>query len=171
MTPPRLRQNQLLLPLLRVLSEHQDGLTAAAAVDAVANALALSPAQRTLEATLPDGSTVNAFARDLRWVRQGAKLRDQIDGTIRNLWRLTPRGARDLRFATPGIVITLFETERGHALWAQAESAFALIVDSTVNLWLTSPPYDLTRQKDYGGYAGADYIAWLTDLCREMHRA
>lgn len=169
----RVRQNQLLLPLLEVLAEHPGGLAAADAVDAVADRLNLSLDTRRARAPLPSGGDVDLFARDVRWARQRAKQADQIDGSVRNLWRLTPRGKNDLRNATPGLVITLFETANGRAIWAEAESAFGTIEDGSVNLWLTSPPYDLQRTKEYqkgDRYSGAEYLDWLTALCREMHR-
>lgn len=170
MPPPRVRQGQLRLPLLRVLDAHPDGLPAADAVTAVAADIGLEPEAARARAALPSGGEVELFARDVRWARQAAKLEGQVDGTIRNLWRITPRGRRDLRNALPGLVLTVFSTANGRALWAEAEAAFGTIADGAVNLWVTSPPYPLEREKTYGNFRGDEYLEWLTALCTEVHR-
>ena len=167
---PRIRQNQLRLPLLQILAAHPEGLPASAAVSAVASALELDSAQVHERVALPGGGDVNAFARDVRWVRQQGKDAGQLDGSIRNLWRITPRGRHDLRNALPGLVITVFETRAGRALWADAEAAFATLKDDSVNLWITSPPYPLQREKTYGNFRGDEYLEWLTAISRELHR-
>jgi len=165
------RQGELLLPLLQVLHEHPDGLKAADAVTAVAEKLQFTAAQQhARQGHLPNGKPCDLFGRALRWTRQKAKDQHQLDGKIRNLWRLTPKGQRDLRFATPGIVISVFQTDNGRAVWAEAEAAIGDIQDGSVNLWLTSPPYPLQWQKAYGNFTGQDYIGWLLALCSEMKR-
>jgi DNA modification methylase len=174
MSTARVRQNQLRLPLLSVLEAHPEGLPAPAAVSAVARALGLDPEQEHARAPLPSGGDVEVFARDVRWARQRAKLDGQVDGTVRNLWRLTPRGRKDLQNARPGVVVTVFTTPAGRALWAEAEAAlgagFGALEDCSVNLWVTSPPYPLQFEKTYGNRRGEEYLDWLTGICREMHR-
>jgi site-specific DNA-methyltransferase (cytosine-N4-specific) len=155
---------------LRVLDAHPEGLPAAAAVTAVAQAIGLEPELERARVPLPGGGEVEAFARDVRWTRQQALQAGQVDGSIRNLWKLTPRGRHDLRNALPGIVITVITTALGRALWAEAESAFASVDAGSVSLWLTSPPYPLQREKEYGNARGDEYLDWLTAICREFHR-
>src|SRR3546814_3678939 len=99
------------------------------------------------QVTLPSGQGLSAFNRDVRWARQKAKLMGMVDGSVRNLWRLTPSGKRDLRNAAPGIVITVFETALGQALWAEAEAAYALIEDGSINSMILSPPYPIATAK------------------------
>jgi site-specific DNA-methyltransferase (cytosine-N4-specific) len=168
----KIRQCQLLLPLLDVLDEHPAGLSAGDAVEAVAERISLPAELREERASLPGWGMVDLFARDVRWARQQGKAEGVIDGKVRNLWRLTPRGKDDLRNATPGVVITVFETAQGRAIWAEAESAFGFVADGSVNLWFTSLPYPLLRRKSYqvGDAGGADYLDWATALCSEMHR-
>jgi site-specific DNA-methyltransferase (cytosine-N4-specific) len=170
MTAPRIRQNQLRLPLLRVLDAYPEGLSAAEAVSAVAASIGLDPESAHARAPLPAGGEVEVFARDVRWARQAAKLAGQVDGETRNLWRLTPRGRSDLRNARPGLVLTVWQTPAGRALWAEAEAAFGSLEDRSVNLWITSPPYPLTREKTYGNRQGDEYLDWMAGICREVHR-
>ncbi|GLR77604.1 site-specific DNA-methyltransferase (plasmid) [Azospirillum oryzae] len=166
----RTRQSQLLLPLLEVLDDAPKGLTAAEAVTAVADRLKLSEEQRRETVQLPSG-TYRAFDRDVRWCRQKALLAGHLDGSVRNFWRLTAKGKKDLRFAMPGIVVTVYETENGAAVWAQAESAFGHIEDQSLNLIFTSPPYPILTTKDYQTAEDVgSYLDWMTGLAREFHR-
>jgi site-specific DNA-methyltransferase (cytosine-N4-specific) len=166
----RVQQAQLRLPLLRVLDAYPRGLPAHEAVAAVAEAVGVAPDVARVRVPLPSGGDVEVFGRNVRWARQRAKLAGQVDGTTRNLWRLTPKGQRDLRNASPGLVVTVFTTPTGRALWAEAEAGFGTLQDRSVNLWVTSPPYPLQFEKAYGNRRGAEYLEWLTGIGREMHR-
>lgn len=42
--------------------------------------------------------------------------------------------------------------------------------DSSVNLILTSPPFALTRQKEYGNKQEQDYIDWFMQFSKEFYR-
>src|SRR3546814_2830549 len=145
-----LTQKQLIPPLLAILEEHDRGLTAREASIAVSESIGVSAADRERQVTLPSGQGLSAFDRDVRWARQKAKLMGMVDGSVRNLWRLTPSGKRDLRNAAPGIVITVFETALGQALWAEAEAAYALIEDGSINSMILSPPYPIATAKTSG---------------------
>lgn len=41
---------------------------------------------------------------------------------------------------------------------------------ASVDLIMTSPPFGLVRQKDYGNVHASDYIDWFKDFGREFHR-
>lgn len=163
-------QGELFLPLLSVLEQHPEGLSAAEAAEAVADKIGMPRERLEERAPLPNGGSTPAFARDLRWARQKAKLAGLIDGSVRNLWKIPPKGPKDLRMALPGLVITVFETEAGVALYGLAESVVGLVEDRSVQTILTSPPYPLTREKAYGNKSGAEYLDWMAGLCREFHR-
>lgn len=168
---PRVSQSQLVLPLLSVLDEHPRGLPTADAIAAVAETIGIDPDQRDRRVTLPSGADIPEFHRDVRWVRQRLVRDGRVDATVRNLWRLSVKGKRDLRMATPGLVFTIYETPLGRALWAEAESALGVIEDGSVQTWVTSPPYPLEGlPKSYGGLTGPEYIDWLSGMCKEMHR-
>ena len=40
----------------------------------------------------------------------------------------------------------------------------------TFDLIVTSPPYDLIREKEYGNMHGSEYLNWITSFGREFHR-
>ncbi|WP_448205343.1 DNA methyltransferase [Azospirillum sp. sgz302134] len=164
-------QGELFLPLLHVLEDAPKGLAAADAVAAVADRLNL-PEERRRETVELASGTYRALDRDVRWARQKAVLTGLVDGSVRNLWRLTPKGKRDLCCAMPGVVITVFETANGAALWAEAESAFGHIADGSLGLIFTSPPYPILRGKDYQDTTDVgSYLDWLTGLAREFKRS
>lgn len=164
------RQGELFLPLLRVLEENPKGLSAGEATEAVAERIGLPRERLDERVELPSGGSTPAFARDVRWARQKAKLAGLIDGSVRNLWRIKPRGPRDLRLATPGIVVTVFTTSAGVACWGLAESVVGMIDDASVQCLVTSPPYPLLRQKEYGNRTGQEYLDWMVSLSREFKR-
>lgn len=167
----RFQQSQLVLPLLSVLDENPRGMPTSEAVSAVAEKIGIDADERDRRVVLPSGAEIPAFHRDVRWVRQRLVRDGQIDPSVRNLWRLTVKGKRDLRMAAPGLVVTIYETPLGRALWGEAESALGFIEDGSVQTWMTSPPYPLEgTPKSYGGLTGNEYVDWLSGLCKEMHR-
>lgn len=44
------------------------------------------------------------------------------------------------------------------------------IVDETIDLVFTSPPFALLRKKDYGNVEADKYLAWFKDFAKEFHR-
>lgn len=111
----------------------------------------------------------NPLKRRVRWYQQTLKrlgLLEPVAGQ-RGAWRPTAAGRRtieqrqqDLEPAAPGLVQLGFSTELGMALWADCKDAFSRI-DEPVHLVLTSPPYPLARQRDYGGPERGEYVDWL----------
>ncbi|MHB1681201.1 MAG: DNA-methyltransferase [Bacilli bacterium] len=57
-----------------------------------------------------------------------------------------------------------FETRLGKAYQGDSIDLLQTLVDGSVNLVLTSPPFALQRQKEYGNRSQDDYIDWLTDF-------
>lgn len=173
-TPPaRLpSHSQLLLPVMESVAELGGSARAGDVIDLVAERLGLPEELRELSAPADRGRPVNLFARRARWVRQTAVDRGLLDGERRGEWALTARGNDHLRNSRPGVVITIYETEgsNGTALWAEAESASAVIRDGCVNLIITSPPYPLVSPKQYGNLAGDEYLEWLKGLTADWRR-
>ncbi len=61
-------------------------------------------------------------------------------------------------------------TNWGAAYCGNSLELLAGLPDSSVNLVLTSPPFALQREKEYGNKAQADYVAWLAQFARLVHR-
>jgi len=61
-------------------------------------------------------------------------------------------------------------TNWGAAYCGDALKLLALLPDSSVNLVLTSPPFALQREKEYGNKAQKDYVAWLAEFAMLVHQ-
>lgn len=154
---------QLILPLLETLDAEGGQARPPQLYDAIADRLALEPAERELSAVI-GGRRYNTYERAVRWARQTCIRNGLVDGSTHGLWKLTEDGKSTLRNAKRGVVVTIFETEHGAAFWACAEEASRFISPSSVNLIVTSPPYALLKQKAYGNLPEAEWLAWMQDL-------
>jgi DNA modification methylase len=63
-----------------------------------------------------------------------------------------------------------YKTELGAAFLGDSRSLLARVPDETVNLVMTSPPFALTRKKEYGNESAEDYVEWFFDFAREFKR-
>ena len=154
-------QTQLILPLLEVLHEAGGQSTPQDAAEALADKVGIPQDARAARATTGRAAGAPLWYRHVRWVRQRAVFRDLIAKTATPVWELTDRGERALETCRPGIVITVYETEHGAALWAECEAAACYLEEGIVNLILTSPPYPLLRKKDYGNLPVSEWLDWL----------
>jgi hypothetical protein len=160
-------QRQLVLPLLDAIASAGGAARPKEVADVLAAQFALPTEERDRRVLTHRGSGVNAWDRDVRWARQRAVHLGLVAAPERNLWAITEAGRDGLRSAVPGVVVTVYVTDRGAALWARCESAVSLITPASVNLILTSPPYLLGRQKAYGNEVGSAYLDWLTERAAE----
>ena len=167
---PTATQAQLILPLLEELDDAGGSLPAGAAIRGVADRTKASPEQRTRTVQYKTGA-YRLFDRNVRWAKQRASLEGLIASPKRGQWQLTGKGQAALRTAKPGVVVTIFTTRNGIALWGKAEQALQYLDGGSVQMILTSPPYDLVREKDYGNLRGNEYLAWMTDLARGWSEA
>jgi len=135
-------------------------------VDAVADDLELSDDVRHYRGNV-SGREVNLFARRVRWVRQDGIRRGFLEPAGYGVWQLTRAGNSYLKNIRPGFVVTIYETDQGVALWAEAEAAAAVISESSINLIITSPEFPLVRPKQYGNRKGDHYLDWLTHLAEQ----
>lgn len=128
-----------------------------------------SEAWTTQQAVDQTGRKHNLLKRQARWLMQSLKQLNLLEPVAghRGKWRATEAGRRTLAEreqalepAAPGIVQLGFSTELGMALWADCRDAFSRI-DEPVHCVITSPPYPLARQRDYGGPAREEYVDWL----------
>lgn len=63
-----------------------------------------------------------------------------------------------------------YETRLGSAYVGDARNLLPQCPDNSVDLILTSPPFALQRQKEYGNEDQDAYVAWLLKFCSEVHR-
>lgn len=64
----------------------------------------------------------------------------------------------------------LYTTEHGAAYVADSLELLAQLPDNSVNLVMTSPPFALLRQKEYGNKDESEYIDWLAKFADLVFR-
>lgn len=60
-------------------------------------------------------------------------------------------------------------TSLGAAHFGDSLDFLSALPDASVNLVLTSPPFALLREKEYGNKAQTEYVAWLAQFARLVH--
>jgi DNA modification methylase len=63
-----------------------------------------------------------------------------------------------------------YYTSMGAAFIGDSRELLEDLPDSSVNLVITSPPFALRRQKEYGNLDQHEYIDWFLDFARIVHR-
>ncbi|MCY8506481.1 DNA-methyltransferase [Bacillus atrophaeus] len=61
-----------------------------------------------------------------------------------------------------------YQTRKGKAYHGNSLELLDELEDNSINLVMTSPPFDLLRQKSYGNLNGSEYIEWLTEFARKV---
>ena len=69
-----------------------------------------------------------------------------------------------------GSLVPYYETQLGQAYLGDSLELMKKLPDSSINLILTSPPFALTRQKEYGNKLEQDYIDWFLQFSKEFYR-
>jgi len=64
----------------------------------------------------------------------------------------------------------LYMTDKGKAVVGDSLMLMKQIPDNSVSLVITSPPFALQRQKEYGNKDQAEYIGWILDFTQEVQR-
>jgi len=72
--------------------------------------------------------------------------------------------------APPGLPEPYYQSDYGAAYLGDALELIKHLDDRSVNLILTSPPFALTRQKEYGNKRAEEYIEWFLPFAREFKR-
>jgi DNA modification methylase len=64
----------------------------------------------------------------------------------------------------------LYKTKKGKAVVGDSLELMKSLPDNSVNLVMTSPPFALSRPKEYGNKDQADYIDWILEFTNEVQR-
>jgi DNA modification methylase len=150
-------QTSLLGPLLSSLEEAGGAARPSDVYDAVARRVNVSAEARAHK----NVQGVNVFERDVRWTRQRAVAKGFISTAERNLWELTDHAKQNLRNIVRGSIVTIFETDAGFAVWCNVEDLAMLVERESVALIMSSPPYPLVRQKEYGNLDVTRWTDWM----------
>lgn len=66
---------------------------------------------------------------------------------------------------------TVYSTSRGRMVLGNSEEVIPQeLADGSVNLIVTSPPFGLLLQKEYGNVEASQYLDWFRPFAREFHR-
>ena len=71
---------------------------------------------------------------------------------------------------TQRVIEPFYTTKLGQAFHGDSLEIMSEFADSSVNLILTSPPFALTRQKEYGNKLEQDYIDWFLQFSKHFYR-
>lgn len=63
-----------------------------------------------------------------------------------------------------------YSTFAGAAYLGDSLSVMRELPSESIQLTMTSPPFALTFQKEYGNKSASEYIGWFVDYAREIHR-
>ncbi|MGC1267587.1 MAG: site-specific DNA-methyltransferase, partial [Candidatus Acidiferrum sp.] len=63
-----------------------------------------------------------------------------------------------------------YKTGLGFVVCGDSRELLEKLEDESVNLVMTSPPFALQRQKEYGNVDQSSYIDWLTEFARLVHK-
>lgn len=158
-------QTQLMLPLLQAIEESGGSARPRDLYDIIAAKIDLSAEQRAATDKRSDRGEVNLFERKVRWTRQTAVLKGLMAAEKRGHWELTENAKGRLRNIVRGAVVTIFETDMGTYLWANAEDAVGFIEKGSIDLIMTSPPYPLLKPREYGNVDQRKWVEWMVGLC------
>ena len=64
----------------------------------------------------------------------------------------------------------VYTTSLGAAYCGDSRTLLLQIPDGSINLVITSPPFALLREKEYGNKSQAEYIDWLVTFAEVVHR-
>jgi len=64
----------------------------------------------------------------------------------------------------------IYSTELGSAHAGDALDLVHDIQNESINLILTSPPFALTRKKEYGNFSADEYVSWFMKFAYDFHR-
>ncbi|MBK1901984.1 MULTISPECIES: site-specific DNA-methyltransferase [Burkholderia] len=162
-------QGQFVLPILDCLDGEGGRSRTADLCDAVAVKMGVDEETRR-EVIEIGGRRYNRFDHRVRWAQQQARALSLCVPAGKATWELTGKGKEALHRAAPGLVVTIFTTADGIALYGRAEEAVAHIDDGSVRLLFTSPPYPLLREKQYSNKAANEYVEWLLRIAETWPR-
>jgi DNA modification methylase len=63
-----------------------------------------------------------------------------------------------------------YKTKLGEAYCGDSKDLLKTMDSDTVDLVMTSPPFALLREKEYGNVLQDDYVSWLEEFAREVKR-
>lgn len=112
------------------------------------------------------GTRRSPLKRRVRWYQQTLKAAGLIQKTdgVRGVWELSEPAGKDLDKALPDVHLVAYSTRLGAAVWGDCNKVFQKI-NEPIHLCLTSPPYPLRTQRNYGN---VDEQQWVDFICNAL---
>jgi len=168
-------QNQLLLPMLETLQELGGSAKAGTVIDTLTERLGIpediSGDEKTYQ--FPKWGERKRFPwrQTLHWVRQNGVSKGLISKNGYGTWGLTEKGEDALQNCRSGLILVIYETPNGQAVWAEAQTAAGALADNSLQLIFSSPPYPILKGRDYGTFNETQIVELISACAREWKRA
>lgn len=164
-------QSQLVLPLIETLGDLQGEATAKKAINQLGERLEISQELQE-EKYLKEFEKWSPrfrypWRQKVHWASQKAEALGLMTRNGKGVWTLTEKGRNAPLEAQPGTVLLVYETPSGQVLWAEAQSAAALLEENSVQLLFTSPPYPILHGRGYGTFSEEDVQNLITS-CADL---
>lgn len=75
-----------------------------------------------------------------------------------------------IKDANSKLIDPYYKTKYGEAYLGDGLSLIKNVPDKSINLILTSPPFALTRKKEYGNKSAEEYVEWFLEFATEFKR-
>ena len=75
-----------------------------------------------------------------------------------------------IKDATSKLIDPYYQTKYGAAYLGDSLELLKNIPDKSISLILTSPPFALTRKKEYGNKSAEEYVEWFLQFAKEFKR-
>lgn len=152
-------QTQMMLPLLEILNERGEARPKEIYEElAVRVGVSDEDRHRIIERS---GLLINEFERTVRWTRQTGIVKGLIQKGDHAVWSITEIARAKLGNMRRGRILTIAIGENGFLLWANADDALTVIEKESVQLVMTSPPYALSRCREYGNVPPEKWVDWM----------
>lgn len=142
----------------------KDSLTTKELYSQLALDLDLDPVYATSTVAVgKDCKQHNLFGRRVRWHLQTLAKLGIVQRMDRGKWGVCREHKKELTEAPSKQVLIAFNTDLGVGLWGRSEDVF-LGLKEEIHLAFTSPPFPLSKARQYGNVAIAEYVDWLIGM-------
>jgi hypothetical protein len=168
-------RTQLLLPLLETLEDLGGSAPANKVITTLSQRLKIPEEiqAQSVEYTWEKWGTRTRYPwrQHLHWVRQDGASKGLIAKNNHGTWSLTEKGNDTLHNARSGLILVVYETPNGQAIWAEARTAAGCLKDESVQLIFSSPPYPIMRGRGYGTFTEAEIVELIVSCAHEWKRS
>lgn len=93
-----------------------------------------------------------------------------MDTAVANIYRASPISQGPAKGFVPALSEAYFRTELGAAFLGDSRELLKRVPNESVDVVVTSPPFALQRQKQYGNVSPEQYVEWFQPFKEEIFR-